>query len=93
MGATDGLLASDDESETLAAVQDLTDGGPDYAFEAIGRPSTVELAIAMLPVGGAAVLVGMTRSRTAPRSRLYPFVDGEPSDPGLRLRLRRPGHR
>ena len=32
-------------------------------FEAIGRVSTVELAIDCLPIGGTAVLVGLTRVR------------------------------
>ena len=57
-------------------MQDLTEGGPDYAFEAIGRPSTVELAIAVLPVGGTAVLVGMTPLADRASFAVYPFVDG-----------------
>ena len=32
-------------AETIAALRDLTDGGPDFVFEAIGRVPTVELAI------------------------------------------------
>ena len=60
VGATDGILASDDPAATIAALRDLTDGGPDVVFEAIGRTATVELAIESLPVGGTAVLVGMT---------------------------------
>ena len=50
---------------TLAALRDLTDGGPDYVFEAIGLPSTVELAIEALPLGGTAVLVGHDAPRGA----------------------------
>jgi S-(hydroxymethyl)glutathione dehydrogenase/alcohol dehydrogenase len=75
VGATDGLLAGDDGTETLAALRDLTDGGPDYAFEAIGLPSTVELAIASLPLGGTAVLVGMTPLGARASFDVYPFVD------------------
>jgi S-(hydroxymethyl)glutathione dehydrogenase/alcohol dehydrogenase len=58
------------------AVHSLTDGGPDYVFEAIGRPSTVELAIAALPVAGTAVLVGMTPVGERAGFEVYPFVDG-----------------
>jgi len=76
IGATDGLLAGDDPTETAAAVRDLTDGGPDFTFEAIGRPSTVELAISSLPVGGAAVLVGMTPVGERAAFEVFPFVDG-----------------
>ena len=39
VGATDTLLADDDAAATLEALRDLTDGGPDFVFEAIGRPS------------------------------------------------------
>ena len=46
LGATDGVLAGDDRAATVEAMRDLTDGGPDFVFEAIGRPATVELAIA-----------------------------------------------
>ncbi len=75
VGATDGLIATDEPAETLAALRDLTDGGPDYAFEAIGLPSTVELAIASLPLGGTAVLVGMTPLGARASFDVYPFVD------------------
>jgi Zn-dependent alcohol dehydrogenase len=76
IGATDTILASDDAAATAAALRDLTDGGPDFVFEAIGRPSTVELAIASLPVGGTAVLVGMTPVGERASFEVYPFVDG-----------------
>lgn len=76
IGATDGLLAVDDAAETAAALRDLTDGGPDFAFEAIGRPSTVELAVGALPVGGTAVLVGMTPVSERAAFEVFPFVDG-----------------
>jgi S-(hydroxymethyl)glutathione dehydrogenase/alcohol dehydrogenase len=76
VGATDGLLAGDDDAATIAELRDLTDGGPDYVFEAIGRVSTAELAIAALPLGGTAVLVGMTPLRDRASFAVYPFVDG-----------------
>lgn len=76
LGATDGLLASDDRAETIVALRDLTDGGPDVVFEAIGRIPTVELAIEALPIGGTAVLVGMTPIASRASFAVFPFVDG-----------------
>ncbi len=76
LGATDGLLASDDRAATMDAVRDLTDGGPDFVFEAIGRIPTVEMAIESLPIGGTAVLVGMTPFMSQASFRVFPFVDG-----------------
>jgi S-(hydroxymethyl)glutathione dehydrogenase/alcohol dehydrogenase len=76
IGATDALVAGDDASETAAALRDVTDGGPDFVFEAIGSPTTVELALAALPVGGTAVLVGMTPVGERAAFEVFPFVDG-----------------
>ncbi|MFL5676844.1 MAG: zinc-binding dehydrogenase, partial [Chloroflexota bacterium] len=76
VGATDGLLAGDDVAQTLTALRDLTDGGPDYVFEAVGRPGTVELAIEALPISGTAVLVGMTPFEARASFAVYPLVDG-----------------
>jgi S-(hydroxymethyl)glutathione dehydrogenase/alcohol dehydrogenase len=76
VGATDTVLADDDPAATIAALRALTDGGPDFVLEAIGRPSTVEIAIAALPLGGTAVLVGMTPLGERAAFEVYPFVDG-----------------
>ena len=76
VGATDTLLAEGDAASTVRALRDLTDGGPDFVFEAIGRPDTVELAIAALPLGGTAVLVGLTPLGARASFEAYPFVDG-----------------
>jgi S-(hydroxymethyl)glutathione dehydrogenase/alcohol dehydrogenase len=76
LGATDGLLATDDHAATIQALRDLTDGGPDFVFEAIGRVPTVELAIESLPVGGTAVLVGLTPFEARASFGVYPLVDG-----------------
>jgi S-(hydroxymethyl)glutathione dehydrogenase/alcohol dehydrogenase len=76
VGATDALLAGDDPSETASTLRAMTDGGPDFAFEAIGRTDTAELAIASLPLGGTAVLVGMTPIGQRVSFEVYPFVDG-----------------
>jgi S-(hydroxymethyl)glutathione dehydrogenase/alcohol dehydrogenase len=76
LGASDGLLAGDDRAATVAALRDLTAGGPDFVFEAIGRVQTVELAIEALPIGGTAVLVGMTPADARASFAVFPFVDG-----------------
>jgi S-(hydroxymethyl)glutathione dehydrogenase/alcohol dehydrogenase len=76
LGATDGLVVTDDRESLIQALRDLTDGGPDFVFEAIGRVSTVELAIDCLPVGGAAVLVGLTAFGARASFGVYPLVDG-----------------
>jgi S-(hydroxymethyl)glutathione dehydrogenase/alcohol dehydrogenase len=75
VGATATILAGE-EADTLEQLRDLTDGGPDFVFEAIGRPETIDLAVAALPVGGAAVLVGMTPFGVRASFEVYPFVDG-----------------
>jgi len=76
VGATDTILAGDHAAATIEALRDLTDGGPDFVFEAIGRVDTAELAIGALPLGGTAVLVGMTPLGARATFEVYPFVDG-----------------
>ena len=56
-GATDVVDAS--EEDTVERVRELTDGGVEYAFEAIGLKTTAEQAFAMLRRGGTATLIGM----------------------------------
>jgi S-(hydroxymethyl)glutathione dehydrogenase/alcohol dehydrogenase len=55
-GATDTVDASED---AVAQVKDLTSGGVEYAFEAIGLKVTTEQAFAMLRPGGVATVIGM----------------------------------
>jgi S-(hydroxymethyl)glutathione dehydrogenase / alcohol dehydrogenase len=77
LGATSGVLAdAGDARATAAAIRDATDGGPDYAFDAIGRPATIELAVGVLPPGGTAVLVGLSRFGEHASFEVFPFVDG-----------------
>jgi S-(hydroxymethyl)glutathione dehydrogenase/alcohol dehydrogenase len=76
LGATDTVLAGADAAQTLEAIRDVTDGGPDVCAEAIGLPATIELAIASLPTGGMAVLVGMTPFGVRASFEAFPFVDG-----------------
>jgi S-(hydroxymethyl)glutathione dehydrogenase / alcohol dehydrogenase len=60
LGATQGIIAADDPGDTLEAVQRATNGGADFAFEAIGLSGTIEQTIRSVRGGGCAVLVGMT---------------------------------
>lgn len=76
LGATTTIRAGDDPAETIEAIRDATDGGPDACFEAIGLPMTIETAIACLPTGGAAVLVGMAPFGARASFEVFPFVDG-----------------
>jgi S-(hydroxymethyl)glutathione dehydrogenase/alcohol dehydrogenase len=57
LGATHTIDAS--SVDAVEAVQEITGGGVDYAFEAIGLKATIEQAVAMLGPAGSAVLVGM----------------------------------
>ena len=50
------LAGSDDDRR---AIKRATRGGADVAFEALGRPATIEAAYESLAPGGRAVIVGM----------------------------------
>lgn len=56
-GATDMINAS--EHDPVAAVRDLTRGGVEYSFEAIGLKKAAEQAFRMLRPGGTATVIGM----------------------------------
>jgi S-(hydroxymethyl)glutathione dehydrogenase / alcohol dehydrogenase len=56
-GATDIIDAS--SGDTAARVRDLTDGGADYAFEAIGNSRTILQAYESTRLGGVTTIVGM----------------------------------
>jgi S-(hydroxymethyl)glutathione dehydrogenase/alcohol dehydrogenase len=57
VGATHTVNAKRDDP--VLAVRDLTGGGVNYSFEAIGRKQTVEQAFAMLAPGGVATIIGV----------------------------------
>jgi len=57
LGATAVVNAS--ESDPVSAVAELVPGGVDHAFEALGRPETIETAMSLTGRGGQAVLIGM----------------------------------
>jgi Zn-dependent alcohol dehydrogenase len=56
-GATHAINAH--EEEPVARVRALTEGGADYAFDAIGSARTVQQAFEMVRAGGTAVVVGV----------------------------------
>jgi S-(hydroxymethyl)glutathione dehydrogenase/alcohol dehydrogenase len=58
LGATDVVQAGEGV-DAVAAVQDLTDGGPDYAFEAIGSERAIQDAWKAARAGGTVVVVGI----------------------------------
>jgi S-(hydroxymethyl)glutathione dehydrogenase/alcohol dehydrogenase len=56
-GATDTVPAG--SNDVIRGVRLATGGGAEVAFEALGRPATIEQAYASLAPGGRAVIVGM----------------------------------
>jgi S-(hydroxymethyl)glutathione dehydrogenase/alcohol dehydrogenase len=57
LGATDTVNAGN--GDPVAQVMDLTSGGVDHAFEAIGLKVAAEQAFGMLKPGGCATVIGM----------------------------------
>jgi len=74
-GATAGVLAEDDDERTLSAIREATGGGAEFAFEAIGLPRTIELAIRCVATGATAVLVGMTAHAVPASFDAFDVVD------------------
>ena len=58
LGATDVVQAGDGV-DAVAAVKDVTGGGPDYAFEAIGSERAIQEAWKATRIGGTVVVVGI----------------------------------
>ena len=63
LGATDCVDAS--AGDAVGQVMDLTNGGVDYSFEAIGLKATVEQCFEMLRPGGVATLIGIAIGQRA----------------------------
>jgi S-(hydroxymethyl)glutathione dehydrogenase/alcohol dehydrogenase len=57
LGATDEVVVSG--TGAVEALRELEPDGVDYVFDAIGKTETTEQSIAMLGLGGAAVIVGL----------------------------------
>lgn len=58
-GATHVINARNEDP--VSKIQELTNGGANYAFECIGLPATVEQAFLCVGRGGKAVVVGVTK--------------------------------
>jgi S-(hydroxymethyl)glutathione dehydrogenase / alcohol dehydrogenase len=57
MGATDIINASN--ADPVVAIKELTGGGVEYAFEAVGLKKTAEQSFECLRAGGTATIIGM----------------------------------
>jgi len=62
LGATDAVNAA--EGNPVPTVAEMTAGGVDYAFEAIGTPATVRQAVRMTRKGGTVVMIGVVPQGT-----------------------------
>ncbi len=56
-GATDVVNAR--ETDPVEAIQDMTDGGVDYAFDSFGNPNVIAQALGSIRKAGTAVLIGL----------------------------------
>jgi S-(hydroxymethyl)glutathione dehydrogenase/alcohol dehydrogenase len=63
LGATTTVNAAETPN-VVEAVKDLSNGGVDYSFEAIGKKATAEQAFEMLATGGTATVIGMVPDDT-----------------------------
>jgi S-(hydroxymethyl)glutathione dehydrogenase / alcohol dehydrogenase len=63
LGATEVVNAA--EGNPVPRVTELTAGGVDYAFEAIGLPATVRQAVRMTRKGGTVVMIGVVPAGTS----------------------------
>ena len=63
LGATD--VVNGGEGNPVPRVIELTAGGADYAFEAIGLPATVRQAVRMTRKGGTIVMIGVVPAGTS----------------------------
>ena len=74
-GATHIVDAS--SRDAVQAVKDLTDGGVDYSFEAIGLKKTAEQSFECLGPGGVATIIGMIPFGTKIELDGWSFLQGE----------------
>jgi S-(hydroxymethyl)glutathione dehydrogenase / alcohol dehydrogenase len=74
-GATDTVDAS--AVDAVGAVREITNGGADFVFDCIGLVSTGEQAIAMLGIGGTAVIVGLAPTGATARFEPRALAEAE----------------
>ena len=75
VGATEGVNASD--GTAVAKLKELTGGGVDYGFEAVGSNATARQAYDMTKRGGTTVIVGVITSREELTLPGFDLVMGE----------------
>ncbi len=73
LGATDVIDAS--TADPVQAIRELT-GGVDHAFEAVGLPQTVELAMASCRLAGTCTIIGVPQPKAKATVQLAPFFYG-----------------
>ncbi|MBA3741414.1 zinc-binding dehydrogenase [Sporichthya sp.] len=73
MGATDSVDAS--SGDVVAQVLELTGGGVDYSFEAVGLKSAAEQSFCMLRPGGLATIIGIGTGQR-PEFDMRMFIPG-----------------
>jgi len=75
LGATDTINGA--REDAVARVLEMTDGvGVDVAFEALGRPQTLEQAVGMTGYAGRAVAVGLAPGAATAAIPITPLVRG-----------------
>ncbi len=74
-GATDTIDAR--EADPVTAIRDLTGGGVDFAFEALGTAATIRVAVDAVRAGGTAVVVGMAAHGEEARIDAYQLTWAE----------------
>ncbi|MTV27689.1 alcohol dehydrogenase catalytic domain-containing protein [Nitriliruptoraceae bacterium ZYF776] len=72
LGATDVVDARD--GDVRAAVWELLPAGVDHAFDAIGRPASLEDAFAVTAAGGAAIAVGLYATDATVTIEAFPLI-------------------
>jgi S-(hydroxymethyl)glutathione dehydrogenase / alcohol dehydrogenase len=72
MGATDTINASN--VDPVEAIKDLTGGGAEYTFEAVGLKKTAEQCFESLRPGGTATIIGMVPFGTKIELHGYDFL-------------------
>ena len=81
-GVTRTVLSTDDSDATIEAIRDATDGGPEFAVNAVGHETTSTLAIGCLSPGGTAIMVGLPRAGARASFDIGSVVLGEQSIKG-----------
>lgn len=75
LGATHTVNAA--EGPVEAAVEEISPGGVPWAFEAVGKPETVQTSMACLRPGGTTVAIGLGAASTVVQVRLNELVQRE----------------